>query len=225
MRLKDWTKFEKAFAALGTIAAVALTFIFKGEIVNLTYTLMHFWTALLLVKGKYACYIIGLISTFFYAYISFSNQYYGETIIAMCLTLPMMVFGLINWLKHQDKKKTVIVKKVSLKELFILILSQIVLSVAYYYLLKSFNTSNLIISTANVAIAFIASYLAARRSDYGFIAYIINDLMLVILWGTLLLGGNIGVITVLLCPVLLLITDIYGVINWQKIKKRQAKKK
>ena len=225
MRLKDWTKFEKAFAALGTIAAIALTIIFKGEIVNLTYTLMYFWTALLLVKGKYACYIIGLISTFFYAYISFSNQYYGETIIAMCLTLPMMIFGLINWLRHQDKKKTVIVKKVSLKELSILILSQIVLSVAYYFLLKSFNTNNLVLSTANVAIAFIASYLAARRSDYGFIAYIINDLMLVILWGTLLLGGNIGVITVLLCPVLLLITDIYGVINWQKIKKRQAKKK
>ena len=51
MRLKDWTKFEKAFAALGTIAAVALTVVFRGEIVNLVYTLMYFWTELLLVKG------------------------------------------------------------------------------------------------------------------------------------------------------------------------------
>jgi len=143
----------------------------------------------------------------------------------MCLTLPMMVFGLINWLKHQDKKKTVIVKKVSLKELSILILSQIVLSIAYYFLLKSFNTNNLVLSTANVAIAFIASYLAARRSDYGFVGYIVNDIMLVVLWGALLLAGDISVITVLLCPVLLLITDIYGICNWQKIKKSQAKQK
>lgn len=33
--------------------------------------------------------------------------------------------------------------------------------------------------------------------------------------------GNIELITVMLCPVLLLINDIYGTYNWRKIKNEQ----
>lgn len=221
--MKDWTKFEKAFLTVGTLAAVFSTLLFKGQIIDLAYTLLYFWTALLMAKGKYACYIIGIISTFFYAYVSYNNQYYGETIIAMCMTLPIMIAGLINWSKHQDKKKTVIVKEVSKRELIALIFSQVLMSFAYYFLLKNFSTSNLIISTISVAISLIATYLAARRSDYSFYGFIVNDIILIALWSIPLIGGNINIITILLCPVLLLINDIYGVYNWKKIKQRQSK--
>ena len=222
--LKDWTKFEKLFLAGGTFAAVFLTVLFGGQIVDLVYTLLYFWTALLLAKGKYACYIIGIISTFFYAYVSCSNYYYGETIIAICLTLPLMIVGLANWLKHQDKKKIVVIKEISIKELIILVVSQIFMSFGYYYLLKFFNTNNLIISTISVVVSLIATYLAARRSEYGFVGFIINDIILIILWSIPLISGNIGVVTILLCPILLLINDTYGVYNWKKIKRRQMKK-
>lgn len=224
-RLKDWTKFEKLFLAVGTFTAIILTILFNGQIVDLIYTLLYFWTALLLAKGKYACYIIGIISTFFYAYISYNNHYYGETIIAMCLTLPLMVVGLINWLKHQDKKKIVVIKEVSKKEVVILTASQILMSFGYYFLLKIFNTDNLIISTISIAVSLIATYLAARRSEYGFMGFIINDIILIVLWSIPFIGGNINVITILLCPVLLLVNDIYGVYNWKKIRQRQTGKK
>lgn len=224
-RLKDWTKFEKLFLAVGTFTAIILTILFNGQIVDLIYTLLYFWTALLLAKGKYACYIIGIISTFFYAYISYNNHYYGEIIIAMCLTLPLMVVGLINWLKHQDKKKIVVIKEVSKKEVVILTASQILMSFGYYFLLKIFNTDNLIISTISIAVSLIATYLTARRSEYGFIGFIINDIILIVLWSIPFIGGNINVITILLCPVLLLVNDIYGVYNWKKIRQRQTGKK
>ena len=106
--MKNWNIFEKLLLIHGTIIAIVLTFIFKGTWIDLTYTLLYFWTAILLAKGKYACYIIGIISTFFYAYVAYSNSYYGEIIIALCCTLPLMILGLINWLKHQDETKTVI---------------------------------------------------------------------------------------------------------------------
>ena len=223
-RLKDWTKFEKLFLAVGTFTAIILTILFNGQIIDLIYTLLYFWTALLLAKGKYACYIIGIISTFFYAYVSYNNYYYGETIIAMCLTLPLMVVGLINWLKHQDKKKIVVIKEVSKKEVVILIASQILMSFGYYFLLKIFNTDNLIISTISIAVSLIATYLAARRSEYGFIGFIINDIILIVLWSIPFIGGNINIITILLCPVLLLVNDIYGVYNWKQIRQRQTGK-
>lgn len=222
--LKNWTTFEKIFLLIGTILAIILTFAFKGTWIDLGYTLLYFWTALLLAKGKYSCYIVGIISTFFYAFVSYSNSYYGEVIIAMCCTLPLMVMGLINWLKHQDDTNIVIIKEITKKELILVLLSQAVMFIGYYYLLKSFNTNNLLVSTFSIVASIIATYLTARRSEYGFIGFIINDIILIILWSIPVLKGNTNIIPVLLCPVLLFINDTYGVYNWKKIKNKQATK-
>ena len=162
---KSWNLFEKLFLIIGTIVTIVLTIVFRGTIIDLGYVLLYFWTAILLAKGKYACYIIGIISTFFYAYVSYCNSYYGEVIIAMCCTLPLMVIGLINWLKHQDDTNTVIVKEVTKKELIIVLLSQIIMFYGYYYLLKVFNTSNVLVSTFSIIASIMATYLAARRSE------------------------------------------------------------
>ena len=222
---KNWTTFEKIFLILGTIIACVLTFIFKGTWIDLGYTLLYFWTALLLAKGKYSCYIIGIISTFFYAFVSYSNSYYGEVIIAMCCTLPLMVIGLVNWLKHQDSTNTVIIKEITKKELIIVLISQVVLFYGYYSLLKFFNTNNLLVSTFSVIASVIATYLTARRSEYGFIGFIINDLILIVLWSIPVINGESNLIPVLLCPMLLLINDIYGVYNWKRLKKKQTEVK
>lgn len=219
---KGWNLFEKLFLIIGTITAFVLTFLFKGTWIDLGYTLLYFWTALLLAKGKYACYIIGIISTFFYAFVSYSNSYYGEVIIAMCCTLPLMIVGLVNWLKHQDNTNTVVIKEISKKELIIVLLTQAIMFIGYYYLLKVFNTNNLLVSTYSIVASIIATYLTARRSEYGFIGFIINDLILIILWSIPVIGGESNLIPVLLCPVLLLINDIYGVYNWKRLKKLQS---
>ena len=219
--LKGWTIFERLFLVLGTISAFVLTFLFKGTWIDLGYTLLYFWTALLLAKGKYSCYIIGIISTFFYAFVSYNNSYYGEVIIAMCCTLPLMIVGLVNWLKHQDNTNTVVIKEISKKELIIVLFSQAIMFVGYYYLLIVFNTNNLLVSTFSIVASIIATYLTARRSEYGFVGFIINDIIIITLWSIPVIGGNTNLIPVLLCPVLLLINDIYGVYNWKKIKNKQ----
>ena len=219
--LKDWTKFEKIFLVLGTVIACLLTFTFRGTWIDLGYSLLYFWTALLLAKGKYSCYIVGIISTFFYAFVSYSNSYYGEVIIAMCCTLPLMIIGLVNWLRHQDNTNTVIIKEITKKELVLVLLSQVVMFFGYYYLLKAFNTNNLLVSTFSVVASVIATYLTARRCEHGFIGFIINDLILIILWSIPVINGELNIIPVLICPVLLLINDIYGAYNWRRIKYNQ----
>ncbi len=218
---KGWNLFEKLFLFLGTLAAALVSFVFKGTWIDLGYALLYFWTALLLAKGKYSCYIIGIISTFFYAYVSYSNTYYGEMVIALCCTLPLMVVGLVNWIRHQDNEKIVIIKCITKKEIILVLISQAIMFFGYYYLLKTFNTSNLLVSTISVVASIIATYLTARRSEYGFIGFIINDIILIVLWSIPVFNGNLSIIPVLICPVLLLINDIYGVYNWRRIKIKQ----
>ena len=218
---KDWTTFEKLFLIFGTVLALVLTPVFRGTIFDLFYTLLYFWTALLLAKGKWVCYVIGIVSTFFYAYVSYQNGYYGEIMISMFLTLPLTIVGLLDWIRHQDKTKTVVVKNISKRELLIVLGSQIILGWGYYYLLKMFGTQNLVVSTLSIVASLVATYLTARRSEHGFVGFIINDVILIMLWGMPVISGDFALIPVVLCPVLLLVNDIYGVYNWKRIKGRQ----
>ena len=71
-------------------------------------------------KGKVESYFVGFVSVFFYGIISYNQNYYGELIITAFLTFPIMIIGIISWLRHQDKEDdTVIISSLSKKEITI----------------------------------------------------------------------------------------------------------
>lgn len=223
---KNWNLFEILFLLIGLTIELIIFIVFGAQWYEILYSLTYFLTAILMAKGKYYCYIIGLISIAFYSLTSYYQSYYGEMIIALTMTLPLMVFGLISWKKNEDKQSNVvIIQKINKIEIILLIVSQVGLFWGYYFLLKVFNNANLILSSFSIAISFIASYLTFRRNNLGFIAFIINDLILIMLWGTPLTEGNLSILPVLVCPCLLLINDVYGYINWLRIVRQQEKNK
>lgn len=94
-----------------------------------------------------------------------------------------------------------------------------------YFLLKALNTNELIVSTLSIVDNIFAVYLLARRSKYGFISYIINDLILIALWGIPVIQGNWLLLPMLINPIVNLINDTYGVINWTRMQKSQREQK
>lgn len=56
---------------------------------------------------------------------------------------------------------------------------------------------------------------------YYFIFYLLNDIVLIILWGLPILSGNLLLIPMIIDPLTLLISDTYGSFNWNKIEKEQ----
>ena len=221
---KDWTKFELSFLIIGLSLAILFTIIFKGTIIDMCYTILYFTTVLLMSKGKVESYFVGFIGVFFYAIVSFNQCYYGELLITIFLTFPIMIIGIISWIRNQDKEdNTVIINTLSKKEIVIVLISQIIMFWLYYYILKIFNTSLLVISTCSIVTSILASYFEARRSELSLVAYICNDIILISLWITPVMQADITKIPILLCPTLLLINDIYGTYNWRRIKKKQAK--
>ena len=221
---KDWTRFEKWFLFLGILANCIATYLFKGTWIDFTYTLLYFTGAILLAKGKVINYIITFIATFFYAYISYKNGYYGEIIITFGMTLPLCIYGFINWLKNLYNKDTVKIKDMSKKELTILSLSQCILVFGYYFLLKAFNTSQLFISSLSVIDSLFAIYLGIRRSIYSFYFYVVNDLILIALWGIPVISGSLILLPMVFNPIINLINDMYGIHNWKKLEKIQGGK-
>lgn len=221
----DWTKFELSFLIFGLLVSILSSIIFHGTIIDSLYTSLYFVTALLMSKGKVECYFVGFVSVFFYAFISYNQGYYGELLITAFLTFPIMIIGIISWLRHQDKEENVVlISTLSKKELTISLISQIPLFFIYYLILKVFNTDLLVLSSLSVVTSVLASYYEARRSDLSLPCYIANDLVIITLWLIPILKGNTSLISVLVGPCLLLMNDIYGTYNWQRLKTHQKNK-
>lgn len=222
---KDWNLFEKLYLFVGILVGILTSIIFNGTIIDSLYTITYLTTAILMSKGKVESYFVGFFSVFFYGIVSYNQGYYGELLITIFLTFPIMIIGIISWLRHQDKEDdVVIINTLSKKEIILVIGSQLFLFWAYYFLLKMFNTDLLIISSCSIVTSVLASYFEARRSELSLFCYIANDLILITLWIIPIIKGNTTLISVLVGPILLLINDIYGSYNWKKLKNKQKEK-
>ena len=118
------------------------------------------------------------------------------------------------------KKSEVTVNRLGKKELIFMMALSLAVTVAFYFVLQRFNTANIVPSTLSVTTSFIAAYLTFRRSPYFSLAYAVNDVVLLVLW-TLASFENIEYVSVVVCFTAFLINDVYALISWKKMEKRQ----
>lgn len=222
---KDWSTFEKILL-IGSVLIVSFTgIIFKSDLLTTICSIVGIITALLLAKGKYLGQVFGLLIVILYSIVSFKNKFYGEVIIYLLIMLPMYIMGIISWIRHQDKETNAVeVNKITKKEWITVALVSIVCFMGIYLILKSFNTNQLFISSLSVLDSLFAIYLQIRRSKYSFYFYVINDLVLILLWGIPCVTGSVVLIPMLMNPIINLINDIYGIVNWRKLETLQGGK-
>ncbi len=180
-------------------------------------------TALILcAKGNPIGQVFMIAFCLMYTYISYTFSYYGEMITYACMSLPMAVFSLVSWLRNPYKgnKAEVKVNRIKGKEYIFMVLLNVAVTVAFYFILKAFDTANLLVSTFSITTSFGAAYLTLRRSPYYALWYTANDIVLIVLW-TLAAMKDTSYVSVIICFAAFLVNDIYGFVNWKKMEKRQ----
>ncbi|MBO5020441.1 MAG: nicotinamide mononucleotide transporter, partial [Clostridia bacterium] len=175
-------------------------------------------------KGNPFGQFLMIIFSLLYGIISYTFAYYGEMITYLGMTLPMAIFALISWIRNPFNGNHVEVKvnSITAKETIFMCLITVLITAIFYFILKYFNTANIVPSTLSVTTSFLAVYLTFRRSPYFAVAYATNDIILIILWG-LASFSEIRYISVVVCFVAFLFNDIYGFISWQKMKTKQSR--
>lgn len=203
---------------------VAFGFFGGNGFLSLIASLIGVTSILLNAKGNPIGQFLMIIFSMLYGIISYSFSYYGEMITYLGMTMPMAVFSLITWLRHPyDGKRTEVqVNSISKMESIIMFLPAAAFTGVFYVILNYFNTANIVPSTISVTTSFLAVYLTFRRSSYFSLAYAANDVVLIILWALASICDK-RYIAVLVCFVAFLINDIYGFVNWQKMKVKQNK--
>ena len=223
--IKYFSIFEWCLYLISIVVIVMCFIIFKND--NYFYligSIVGVTALIFLSKGHVLGQIITIIFSVFYGVVSLSFKYYGEMITYMFMTMPIAIISIITWLKHpsKQKKNEVEVNELKWKEYILLAILSLVVTFAFYFILKAFNTNNLIISTISILTSFVAVYLSMRRSRYYAIAYACNDIVLIVLW-ILASIEQTNYISMVICFVAFLASDIYAFINWGRILKQQKK--
>lgn len=210
---------------IASLTAVMLSFILSGsgDVLNLIASLLGATALIFVSKGHVLGQVLTVVFAVFYGIISYHFTYYGEMITYLGMTAPMAFMAIISWLRHPYKDSSEVeVSTVSKAQLIIMTISALLVTAAFYFILKAFNTANLIWSTVSVTTSFIASYLTFLRSPFYGLGYAVNDVILIILWVSASMQDT-SYIPMVACFVIFFVNDIYGFYNWQRIKRRQER--
>ena len=219
--IKSLTKFE-IILWLVSVIVVTVSFVVAPDNV-LTYiaSLIGVTALIFVAKGFVLGQILSVVFAVFYGIISFHFKYYGEMITYVFMTAPMSIMSMISWIKNPYKDTLeVTVNKINKKQVLIVLILSIIVTIVFYFILKALNTANLIFSTISITTSFIAVSLSFLRSPYYALGYATNDIVLIILW-SLASIQDISYIPMIMCFVMFLVNDLYGLINWKKMQKKQ----
>lgn len=221
--LNYFSKFEIILWSFSVLSIIISFIAFdRSNYLTLCASLIGVTSLIFCAKGNPFGQILMIIFSIIYGIISYSFSYYGEMITYLGMTLPMSVFALVSWLRnpYKESKSEVAVAKLKKKDIPLIIISALVITIAFYFILKHFNTANLLPSTFSVTTSFIAAFLTYKRSPFFALAYATNDIVLIVLW-VLATKEDISYISVIICFVVFLFNDLYSFFNWLKMQKRQ----
>ncbi len=221
--LNYFTKFEIGLWVSSVLIIVGTFVVFEDkDYLTLLASLIGATFLVLNAKGNPIGQLLTIFFSLLYGIISYRFAYYGEMITYLCMSMPIAIIALISWVKnpYKGKKTEVAVNNISKKETLFVTFFAVIVTIAFYFILKYFNTANLIPSTFSITTSFLASYLTFRRSPYFALFYAANDIVLIVLW-VLASVTDISYLSVVICFIVFLVNDMYGFISWKRMEKRQ----
>lgn len=221
--LKSLTRFEVCLW-ITSIIVVFITSLFNpnANLLSIIASLFGCTALIFIAKGNVLGQVLSIVFGILYGIVSLRFSYYGEMITYFGMSVPISIMSTFSWLRNPFKKEVAQVKvnKIKGNEIVAIFVFAALLAYAFYFILRYFNTANLILSTVSVATSFSAAYLTFRRSAFYALAYGANDVILILLWvkASIL---DISYLPMVICFLVFLINDLYGFLNWSRIRKTQ----
>lgn len=212
---KALTKFEIALW-ICSLVVVTISFLIpeKKDYLNLITCLIGVTALIFVAKGMVIGQLLCVLFAVLYGIVSFMVKYYGEMITYVGMSAPMAIAAVVSWVKNPYKDSSEVkVSRLNKKTITAVFALSVVVTIVFYFILRYFNTENLIFSTISVTTSFLAASFTFLRSPYYALAYAANDIILIILW-ILMSINDISKLPMIFCFVMFLFNDLYGFINW-----------
>jgi len=226
---KGWNTFEMAMLFVAIFVPVVVGIIFDSTWLQIVASSSTAVVVLFFAKAKVEGYVISVIAISSYVIVAWGERLFGEVIIQLSISTPIVIVGFIAWLrsiktnKDHGRPAEITIATTSIKELLIVIPILVVAGVGIYFLLLAFDTPFVLVSTISVVFSLAAAYfLLIRKSFFGTFGYVLNDVSQIILWtSVLIVTENFGILPIVIMATILLILDTYAIFTWRKMYKRQ----
>lgn len=167
-------------------------------------------TALIFVsKGDVTGQVLTVVFSILYAVISYTFQYYGEMITYLGMTMPIAIMSVVSWIRNPYSEKEVKVSHLTKKQFAKVFVLAMIVTLLFYFILRYFETANLMVSTISITTSFLASFFMYLRSSAYALSYAANDIVLIILW-IMASMENISYLPMIVCFVMFFVNDMYG---------------
>jgi len=167
-------------------------------------------------KGKISCYFFGLMGSWCYIWLSFSNALWGNMLLYLCYYIPMQISGIFKWRTHLDEKSREIIKtRLSMPERLKLVGAGILGCIVTIFVLAHFNDKSPVIDGITTFLSILGMYLTVRRCIEQWVIWIVVNGLSFIMWTNIVMHGTKAYSTVIMWGVYFVLA-IYFYFTWRK---------
>ena len=175
-----------------------------------------------MTKGKWYEEFVGIFETIMSAVVCIMACMYGSAIFTILVYIPLSIFSIVNWKKHETNE-VVELNKMTVKKSILTILLVISCTAIISFLLSLIPTQKLAFWDACVNIFNICGIsLIALRYKEGWIVWIICNFIELTTWIIALLRDySQNAIMMIIMSVIYIGLNIWGYISFIKLRKKQ----
>ena len=214
----DWTLFEISWLIISTLTMLTLSIIWGDSPMALISGVTGIISVVLCAKGKISTYAFACVNVGLYAIIAYQNRLFGEVMLNGFYYLPMNIVGFYMWRKQKDDAGTVIVRRLTPKQIILLIIRLLIAITAYWRVLVALGENLQLIDSMTTIPSIVAFLLQIGRFMEQWILWMIINVFSITMW-SLLLGTPEGSVTMIIMFSAYLINGVYGFRNWLKLSK------
>lgn len=172
--------------------------------------------------GKKITYIASFINCLLMGYVAFKNNLYGIFIFYTFIFSLLQLKGFISWKENEDEDNNVKAREFTLKNGIIITLSCVIGSFLLGYILTLIPGQKLAYmdATSN-CINLCGVILGILRFKEAWWVWLFNNVIDLSIWIIMVINHGSNSIMMLLSSLAYLIINIYGIIKWNKLVKKE----
>ena len=212
---KDWSKLDIVWLVVANLSILGCSIYWGDNLFLIIMALTGISANLLVAKGKILNYPLGIVNVIMYGYVAYKSALYGDFTLNIFFYLPMNILGWYLWKKKSNDNSTVESKKLTTKQLLLVLGVTLSLWIGYGCVLTLQNGSLPFIDSASTVLSVVSMILMIKCYREQWFGWIIVNLISILMWYISIKQGK-GDLTTLFMWIVYLTNSVYGCIMWIK---------
>lgn len=207
--------FGKVWIGIAFFGTLFISLYMGDSWIGIVSALTNILCVIMVANGKISNYFWGLIGVVAYAYVAFSNKYYGDFMLNAFYYFPMQFIGWYMWNKESDTSETVESKFLTGKQRTTVFLICFFAIYGYGLFLEGVGGSLPYIDATSTILSITAMYLMAKQYMEQWVLWVVVNIVTIYMWLQVFLENGNEIAT-LIQWIIFLVNSLYGLYSWIK---------